>query len=54
MLYIKTKKDDYTELLLLKSVLDNKQNFVEMFKTYYENSAYTNSKGLYQQPTQDI
>lgn len=45
----KTKKDDYTELPSFEKCLDNKQNFVEMFKIFYENSAYTNSKGLYQQ-----
>jgi len=45
----KTKKDGYIELPSFETCLDNKQNFIEMFKLFYENSAYVNSTGLYQQ-----
>lgn len=44
----KTSRQDYLELPSFEECVSDKQNFVKMFKTFYENSAYTQAKGLFQ------
>ncbi len=44
----KTPKENYIEIPSFEECVQSKEKFREMFKTFYENSAYVNSKGLCQ------
>lgn len=44
----KMPKENYIEIPSFEECVQDKNKFREMFKTFYENSAYVNSKGLYQ------
>ena len=44
----KTFKNDYINMPSFEECVQDKSKFREMFKTFYENSAYVNSKGLCQ------
>ena len=44
----KTSRDGYIDIPSFEDCVQNKDLFREMFKTFYENSAYVNSKGLNQ------
>lgn len=44
----KEPKQNYIDIASFEECADNPGNFREMFKTFYDNSAYVNSKGLNQ------
>jgi len=44
----KTPREDYINIPSFEECVQNKNSFREMFKTFYDNSAYVNSKGLNQ------
>ena len=44
----KEPKDEYIDIPSFEQCVQDKTSFREMFKTFYENSAYVNSKGLNQ------
>lgn len=45
----KNPKQDYLKLPSFEECVNDKQSFINMFKIFYDNSAYTQAKGLYQQ-----
>jgi len=44
----KEPKQDYINIASFEECVDNPNSFSQMFKTFYDNSAYVNSKGLNQ------
>lgn len=45
----KNPKQDYLKIPSFEECVNDKQSFINMFKIFYENSAYTQAKGLFQQ-----